>query len=123
MVKSTSISLIFAFVTETLCSKDLLFQLMSLLFPENSIFMFYRSKSSQRLISHDIHSNVYNYKSTFSVEIVPICKVASLCFIFRVLWEELGFGDGGHIVGFVGWGGIYMGNAEVTGARKKKYKV
>uniref|UniRef100_A0A803V6W9 60S ribosomal export protein NMD3 n=1 Tax=Ficedula albicollis TaxID=59894 RepID=A0A803V6W9_FICAL len=79
-----------------------------------------RSKSSQRLISHDIHSNVYNYKSTFSVEIVPICKVASLCFIFRVLWEELGFGDGGHIVGFGRWGGIHMGNAEVTGARNIK---
>lgn len=79
---------------------------MSLLFAENSLFI-YRSKSSQRLISHDIHSNVYNYKSTFSVEIVPICKVvASLCFIFRVFSsqkekrEELGFGDGGHIVGF-----------------------
>ncbi|XP_062459477.1 60S ribosomal export protein NMD3 [Pezoporus occidentalis] len=38
-----------------------------------------RSKSSQRLISHDIHSNVYNYKSTFSVEIVPICKDSVVC--------------------------------------------
>ncbi|NXI91161.1 NMD3 protein, partial [Psophia crepitans] len=38
-----------------------------------------RSKSSQRLISHDIHSNVYNYKSTFSVEIVPICKDNVVC--------------------------------------------
>lgn len=37
--------------------------------------LFQRSKSSQRLISHDVHSNTYNYKSTFSVEIVPICKV------------------------------------------------
>lgn len=36
-----------------------------------------RSKTSQRLISHDIHSNTYNYKSTFSVEIVPVCKVRS----------------------------------------------
>lgn len=36
-----------------------------------------RSKASQRLISHDIHSNTYNYKSTFSVEIVPVCKVQS----------------------------------------------
>uniref|UniRef100_A0AAY4E939 60S ribosomal export protein NMD3 n=1 Tax=Denticeps clupeoides TaxID=299321 RepID=A0AAY4E939_9TELE len=34
-----------------------------------------RSKASQRLISHDVHSNSYNYKSTFSVEIVPVCKV------------------------------------------------
>ncbi|GAB5576696.1 60S ribosomal export protein NMD3 isoform X1 [Prionailurus iriomotensis] len=34
-----------------------------------------RHKASQRLISQDIHSNTYNYKSTFSVEIVPICKI------------------------------------------------
>lgn len=39
------------------------------------VFLISRSKSSQRLISHDIHNNTYNYKSTFSVEIVPICKV------------------------------------------------
>uniref|UniRef100_F7E4H4 60S ribosomal export protein NMD3 n=1 Tax=Monodelphis domestica TaxID=13616 RepID=F7E4H4_MONDO len=38
-----------------------------------------RSKSSQRLISHDVHSNTYNYKSTFSVEIVPICKDNVVC--------------------------------------------
>ncbi|OXB63113.1 hypothetical protein ASZ78_000345 [Callipepla squamata] len=38
-----------------------------------------RSKSSQRLTSHDIHSNVYNYKSTFSVEIVPVCKDNVVC--------------------------------------------
>ncbi|CAB1347807.1 unnamed protein product [Coregonus sp. 'balchen'] len=30
-----------------------------------------RSKTSQRLISHDIHSNTFNYKSTYSIEIVP----------------------------------------------------
>jgi nonsense-mediated mRNA decay protein 3 len=33
-----------------------------------------RCKSSKKLISHDEHSNVYNYKHTFSVEIVPICR-------------------------------------------------
>ncbi|KAK9401275.1 60S ribosomal export protein NMD3 [Crotalus adamanteus] len=38
-----------------------------------------RIKSSQRLISHDIHSNTYNYKSTFSVEIVPVCKDNVVC--------------------------------------------
>jgi len=72
---------------------------MSFLLPEGCVFMFYRSKSSQRLISHDIHSNVYNYKSTFSVEIVPICKVASLYFIFRVLYEvgRVCLGDGGLV--------------------------
>ncbi|RXG71008.1 hypothetical protein Avbf_02244 [Armadillidium vulgare] len=29
---------------------------------------------SKKLKSHDIHSNTYNYKITYSVEIVPICK-------------------------------------------------
>ncbi|KAM7248511.1 hypothetical protein CapIbe_000550 [Capra ibex] len=38
-----------------------------------------RYKASQRLISQDIHSNTYNYKSTFSVEIVPICKDNVVC--------------------------------------------
>ncbi|RXM95911.1 60S ribosomal export protein NMD3 [Acipenser ruthenus] len=38
-----------------------------------------RSKTSQRLISHDIHTSTFNYKSTFSVEIVPICKDNVVC--------------------------------------------
>ncbi|MED6245878.1 ribosome-binding protein, partial [Ataeniobius toweri] len=38
-----------------------------------------RCKTSQRLISHDIHSNTYNYKSTFSAEIVPVCKDNVVC--------------------------------------------
>lgn len=38
----------------------------------------FRSKTSQRLISHDIHSNTFNYKSTYSIEIVPVCKVYSI---------------------------------------------
>ena len=33
------------------------------------------SKASQELISHDTHNNTYYYKHTYSVEIVPICKV------------------------------------------------
>ena len=37
------------------------------------------SKASQELISHDTHNNTYNYKHTFSVEIVPICKVCGVC--------------------------------------------
>jgi nonsense-mediated mRNA decay protein 3 len=32
------------------------------------------SKKSQELISHDIHTSTKQYKFTFSVEIVPICK-------------------------------------------------
>ncbi|XP_014241897.1 60S ribosomal export protein NMD3 [Cimex lectularius] len=34
---------------------------------------------SKKLLSHDIHSNVYNYKFTFSVEIVPISKDSIVC--------------------------------------------
>ena len=35
----------------------------------------HRYKTSQELISHDTHNNTYQYKHTFSVEIVPVCKV------------------------------------------------
>lgn len=59
-----------------------------------------KCQHSKKLISHDIHSNVYNYKFTFSVEIVPISKdsvvclpkkltqtlggISSLCVVYRV---------------------------------------
>ncbi|KAI9500991.1 ribosome-binding protein [Coemansia spiralis] len=33
-----------------------------------------RSKSSEQLISSDIHNGTSNYKFTYSVEIIPICK-------------------------------------------------
>ncbi|KAJ1674852.1 ribosome-binding protein, partial [Spiromyces aspiralis] len=33
-----------------------------------------RSKTSEQLISTDVHNNTSNYKFTYSVEIVPICK-------------------------------------------------
>lgn len=59
----------------------------SSLFLSGNIFLFLflpRSKTSQRLISHDIHSNTYNYKSTFSVEIVPVCKVHSSRLIISI---------------------------------------
>ncbi|XP_038052083.1 60S ribosomal export protein NMD3-like [Patiria miniata] len=36
-------------------------------------------KTSQQLISHDVHNNTYNYKYTFSVEIVPVCKDNVVC--------------------------------------------
>eukprot|EP00794_Sanderia_malayensis_P017668 gene17668-19430_t len=38
-----------------------------------------RHKTSEQLISHDIHNNTYNYKYTFSVELVPICKDDIVC--------------------------------------------
>ncbi|XP_034256825.1 60S ribosomal export protein NMD3 [Thrips palmi] len=34
---------------------------------------------SKKLISHDIHSNNYNYKFSFSVEIVPLSKDSLIC--------------------------------------------
>lgn len=41
-----------------------------------SDYTFCRMKNSQQLVSHDIHSNKYQYKHTFSVEISPISKVS-----------------------------------------------
>lgn len=34
-----------------------------------------RFRADKQLVSHDTKSNTYNYKFTFSVEIVPLCKV------------------------------------------------
>ncbi|TNN80360.1 60S ribosomal export protein NMD3 [Liparis tanakae] len=48
-----------------------------------------RSKTSLRLISHDIHSNTFNYKSTYSMEIVPVCKDNVVCLSPR-LAQSLG---------------------------------
>eukprot|EP00116_Pleurobrachia_bachei_P001461 sb/3461723/ len=36
-------------------------------------------KTSQELVSHDIQSNVFNYKYTYFVEITPICKDEVVC--------------------------------------------
>ncbi|CAG2162212.1 unnamed protein product [Oppiella nova] len=38
-----------------------------------------RYQTSQQLISHDTHNNTYNYKYTYAVEIVPICKDDIVC--------------------------------------------
>uniref|UniRef100_A0A0A9Y8T2 60S ribosomal export protein NMD3 n=1 Tax=Lygus hesperus TaxID=30085 RepID=A0A0A9Y8T2_LYGHE len=38
-----------------------------------------RYQHSKKLLSHDIHSNIYNYKFTFSVDIVPISKDSVVC--------------------------------------------
>ncbi|XP_034941152.1 60S ribosomal export protein NMD3 [Chelonus insularis] len=48
-----------------------------------------RYQQSQKLISHDIHSNIYNYKVTFSVEIVPISKDSVVC-LPKKLTHQLG---------------------------------
>ena len=38
-----------------------------------------RSINARELISHDIRSNIYNYKHTSCVEIVPLCKDEVVC--------------------------------------------
>lgn len=44
---------------------------------------------SKRLISHDIHSNTYNCKFTFAVDIVPISKDSLVC-LPKKLAQQLG---------------------------------
>lgn len=39
----------------------------------------FRTKSSEQLLSTDTHTNTANYKFTYSVEIVPICKDDLVC--------------------------------------------
>ena len=39
----------------------------------------FRYQMAQELISHDIHNNTYNYKFTFSVELIPVCKDDVVC--------------------------------------------
>lgn len=48
-----------------------------------------RFDHSKKLISHDIHSNIYNYKVTYSVEIVPISRDSIVC-LPRKLSHQLG---------------------------------
>lgn len=48
-----------------------------------------RYQHSKKLISHDIHSNVYNYKFTYSVEIVPLTKDTVVCLPKKVT-QQLG---------------------------------
>jgi len=43
-----------------------------------------RTKTSQRLISSDIHNNTYNYKDTFSVELAPVSKGDLVCLPTKV---------------------------------------
>ncbi|EZA53026.1 hypothetical protein DMN91_002939 [Ooceraea biroi] len=48
-----------------------------------------RYQHSKKLISHDCHSNIYNYKFTYSVEIVPVSKDSVVC-LPRKLTQQLG---------------------------------
>ncbi|PVD32213.1 hypothetical protein C0Q70_07642 [Pomacea canaliculata] len=35
--------------------------------------------TAKELVSHDVHNNTYNFKHTFSVDIVPVCKDNIVC--------------------------------------------
>ncbi|XP_020281417.1 60S ribosomal export protein NMD3 [Pseudomyrmex gracilis] len=48
-----------------------------------------RYQQSKRLISYDCHSNIYNYKFSYSVEIVPVSKDSLVC-LPRKLTQQLG---------------------------------
>ncbi|XP_041971323.1 60S ribosomal export protein NMD3 [Aricia agestis] len=48
-----------------------------------------KCQHSKKLISHDIHSNIYNYKFTFSIEIVPLSKDSVVC-LPKKLTHQLG---------------------------------
>lgn len=48
-----------------------------------------KCQHSKKLISHDIHSNIYNYKFTFSIEIVPLSKDSVVC-LPKKLTQQLG---------------------------------
>ena len=48
-----------------------------------------RYTTAKELISHDSHNNTYNYKYTYSVEIVPICKDNIVCLPLKVA-QQLG---------------------------------
>lgn len=39
-----------------------------------------RYQHAQELVTHDPHNNTYDYKHSYSVEIVPICKVREVRF-------------------------------------------
>ena len=46
---------------------------------EDFFFFLSRHQMAQELISHDVRNNTFNYKHTFSVTIVPVCKVSYRC--------------------------------------------
>ncbi|KOB67746.1 Nonsense-mediated mRNA decay protein [Operophtera brumata] len=48
-----------------------------------------KCSQSKKLISHDIHSNIYNYKFTFCIEIVPLSKDSLVC-LPKKLTNQLG---------------------------------
>jgi len=56
-------------------------------FVQNVVPIKYRH--DKQLVSHNEHAATYNYKYTFSVEIVPICRVSSWRNIHFIFWCSL----------------------------------
>ncbi len=52
------------------------------------IFFVHRLKTSEELVSHDIHNNKFQYKHSFSVEIIPISKVSAYICIYGIVFSE-----------------------------------
>ena len=52
-----------------------------------------RSKLSQRLISHDVHTSSYNYSNTHSVELIPVCKDDVVCLPLKLARSLSGIGQ------------------------------
>jgi len=48
---------------------------------------------SKKLISHDVHSNTFNYKYTYSVELVPVCKDSVVCLSSKSAHQLGGIGQ------------------------------
>ncbi|GMH34161.1 hypothetical protein BSKO_01995 [Bryopsis sp. KO-2023] len=51
-----------------------------------------KHRSDRQLVSHDVKSNTYNHKHTFSVEIAPLCKGDLICLPKSVATHYGGFG-------------------------------
>lgn len=52
-----------------------------------------RYTHSKKLISHDVNSNTYNYKYTFSVDVVPVCKDNVVCLPTKLAHSLGGIGQ------------------------------
>ncbi|VDD81768.1 unnamed protein product [Mesocestoides corti] len=51
-----------------------------------------RTNTSQQLKSQDVHSNTYNYKYTFCLDVVPVCKNDVVC-LTKHFASRLGFAN------------------------------
>ncbi|VDO00966.1 unnamed protein product [Rodentolepis nana] len=51
-----------------------------------------RTHVSQQLKSHDVHNNTYNYKWTYLLEVVPVCKNDVVC-LTKAFSSRLGMGS------------------------------